>query len=666
MAGRKREDWEEEPRERKRARVSRTSDEAEGASRTSDEGEGKQEKKVAAREPDQPPQEQVEFETQVGILEALFGKAVEKVKEHPEWKNNMSAEDIERVKAEEREALRQGKIYRMTCAAQLDLEKMQCDAPDATLNAEEISLRFQSVAGNIAPLTAVARYLGTAITLPIRVKVDPVTHQVLGPISTARDSGEHRKPFFSAKAFPVVDKSVPKCMIPILQDYVNPVSVVQFMARHTRDLDVDIDWSACLRPEGGSYVSLEEHNYKVAMRQMDKTHPELVKDAYLESGSGEGHINILLVDNAAKTVEYYEPRFDRTDEGEMQLVRSSVALFGSWVAATFPGYRFLPSEEVCPEMGPQTKEASGTCYLWSLFYIYYRSSCPREPTKADQLEQVIASRNRLSSSSSSSAAAAGSLVNLVSAPSASEMKAAFEALVGKQRFAKDVGLLIRNSQSWLKGFIKRFGCFVTQITKAYSLDFLKYVQRVMSSYLEHVEKLVLADAAVGVIGEEAAADLMHQVRQWQVELLQAESAMEPDVFFGLVISNPYWRAAWQWKQNQTDDPRSKAEIEKLRKRAEQMTSVYAPKAPATTDPEYAVKVSNWTKATELAAIMANLKTRHPLVWRQLVDSNQGPNLHLFRIFVGMHEIPVTFSEKRTAFDDLLQMGKAIAAYSATV
>lgn len=175
--------------------------------------------------------------------------------------------------------------------------------------------------------------------------------------------------------------------------------------------------------------------------------------------SKEGHSNVLLVDNEARTIDYFEPNVDPTDPAHFEVVSRCVGSVKEWTDRHMPGYRFRSPDTVCPISGPQSMEGSGTCLLWSLFYVYYALSCP-------------AAHEQVSSSSSSSSSGSGSHLGKRKRGISDTETAA----------GRDMRLLMRNSPEYLRRFIAHFGCFVWQLLRANFAEEAMFAYNAMHAY----------------------------------------------------------------------------------------------------------------------------------------------------------------------------------------
>ncbi len=90
------------------------------------------------------------------------------------------------------------------------------------------------------------------------------------------------------------------------------------------------------------------------------------------------HANILYIDKKEKTVERFEPngsihRFDGNNQINNYLSQLS----------TFKGFRFIPTLEFCPYVGPQRKQAKqlcvggGLCMVYATLYAHLRIIAPQ-------------------------------------------------------------------------------------------------------------------------------------------------------------------------------------------------------------------------------------------------------------------------------------------------
>lgn len=98
------------------------------------------------------------------------------------------------------------------------------------------------------------------------------------------------------------------------------------------------------------------------------------------------HANILIVDNAAKTVEHFEPHGDSYLEPNIPEVIILTAAM-ELTRILFPEYTYIPPIQVCPNFGFQKKHNEvfryslykGACTIWSMWYAYLRLSNPDKP-----------------------------------------------------------------------------------------------------------------------------------------------------------------------------------------------------------------------------------------------------------------------------------------------
>lgn len=106
--------------------------------------------------------------------------------------------------------------------------------------------------------------------------------------------------------------------------------------------------------------------------------------------SDQGHANAILIDKNKKTIELFEPH---GNEYMIANLNKFNMIFEEIFKSILPDYTFIPSNIVCPFLGPQSKGGDNRyCLSWSILYLKYRLKYPdMDPSKLlYQLDDKIA------------------------------------------------------------------------------------------------------------------------------------------------------------------------------------------------------------------------------------------------------------------------------------
>lgn len=232
-------------------------------------------------------------------------------------------------------------------------------------------------------------------------------------------------------------------------------------------------------------------------------------------GGPIGHSNVLVLDNRLKTIERFEPNTVPTELERSDTERAIAAAITKFSKIEFPGYRIIPTTEVCPVSGPQIKEGTGTCWLWSLFYVFYRVQCSSEGKTPLQIQ-------------------------------------------------RDMTIINRNSHEWLNAFIGKFGCLVEDIGRALHLHEAMYVRLLLNEfYLDILTRIGEGDARDLIAFTEAGG--LDSVIEADREVNRLYNLGDTQALLGFASSRDYeWKAAWLHRISTLTDKLSAKQKSKAR------------------------------------------------------------------------------------------------------
>lgn len=92
---------------------------------------------------------------------------------------------------------------------------------------------------------------------------------------------------------------------------------------------------------------------------------------------GKGHMNILLIEPAQRTIEWFEPH--GSGGKYIPVMRANVLKFFESNAVLFPNYKLVDPLEYCPLLGWQAISGDAMCRNWSSLYVTLRLLCSHVP-----------------------------------------------------------------------------------------------------------------------------------------------------------------------------------------------------------------------------------------------------------------------------------------------
>lgn len=125
---------------------------------------------------------------------------------------------------------------------------------------------------------------------------------------------------------------------------------------------------------------------RVPVREQTALRTEWEAGQGVDADEWQAHYTVLLIDNDAKTIEYFES--NGADAPWVLPVETLVQSF--WARnARFRHYEFIDTTAFCPGISWQAVSKTALCAYWASFFAVLRVSCPTVPRKV-LIENLLA------------------------------------------------------------------------------------------------------------------------------------------------------------------------------------------------------------------------------------------------------------------------------------